>query len=72
MHLLEVAKILTDLNMDTSSIITALLHDTIENTILTYDEIRNNFGQKIVNMVSNVSKLTIINELSLFKRNQYP
>ena len=64
MHLLEVAKILTDLNMDTSSIITALLHDTIENTILTYDDIRNNFGQKIVNMVLNVSKLTTIESKS--------
>ena len=59
-HLLEVAKILVDLNMDTPSIVAGILHDTIENTILTYDNIYNYFGQKIAGMVLSISKLTII------------
>ena len=42
-HPLEVAKIVADLNMDTSTIVTALLHDTIEDTSLTYKEIQNCF-----------------------------
>ena len=59
-HPLEVAKIVADLNMDTATIVTALLHDTIEDTSLTYNEIKNSFDEKIASMVQGISKLTTI------------
>ena len=59
-HPLEVAKIVADLNMDTATIVTALLHDTIEDTSLTYNEIENSFDEKIASMVQGISKLTTI------------
>src|SRR5436305_15229236 len=43
-HPLEVAAILTDLKLDTATIITALLHDTVEDTLVTLEDIREHFG----------------------------
>ena len=43
--------------MDTATIVTALLHDTIEDTSLTYNEIENSFDEKIASMVQGISKL---------------
>ena len=57
-HPLEVAAILTDLRLDDASIVTALLHDTIEDTEATHDEIGNMFGAEIADLVDGVTKLT--------------
>jgi GTP pyrophosphokinase len=57
-HPLEVAAILTELKLDESTIATALLHDTIEDTVATYDDIKENFGQEIADLVDGVTKLT--------------
>src|SRR5579862_4373364 len=46
-HPLEVAAILTDLKLDVPTIVTALLHDTIEDTLVTYEDITANFGDDI-------------------------
>lgn len=59
-HPIEVAGILTDLQLDTASIVTALLHDTIEDTDTTYEEIRSLFGAEIANLVNGVTKLSKI------------
>ncbi len=56
-HPLEVAAILTDLRLDDSSIATALLHDTIEDTGATRDEITQLFGPSIGKLVEGVTKL---------------
>ncbi len=56
-HPLEVAAILTDLRLDDSSIATALLHDTIEDTGATRDEINQLFGPSIGKLVEGVTKL---------------
>jgi RelA/SpoT family (p)ppGpp synthetase len=56
-HPLEVAAILTDLKLDDSSIAVALLHDTIEDTGATRDEIDQLFGPSIGNLVEGVTKL---------------
>ena len=57
-HPLEVAGILTDLRLDDASIVTALLHDTIEDTEVTRDEIAALFGDEIAQLVDGVTKLT--------------
>ncbi len=57
-HPVEVAGILTDLNLDAASIVTALLHDTIEDTDTTYDEIEKLFGCEIADLVNGVTKLS--------------
>ncbi|MCH2546628.1 MAG: bifunctional (p)ppGpp synthetase/guanosine-3',5'-bis(diphosphate) 3'-pyrophosphohydrolase [Alphaproteobacteria bacterium] len=56
-HPLEVAYILTGLKLDTASIITALLHDTVEDTDATLEEIEKLFGSEIRNLVDGVTKL---------------
>ncbi|HUS55667.1 MAG TPA: bifunctional (p)ppGpp synthetase/guanosine-3',5'-bis(diphosphate) 3'-pyrophosphohydrolase [Thermohalobaculum sp.] len=57
-HPLEVAAILTELKLDDASIITALLHDTIEDTPATREEISRLFGAEIADLVDGVTKLT--------------
>ena len=59
-HPLEVAGILTKYRLDASSIITALLHDTVEDTLTTSEQIRTNFGEEIQLLVNGVTKLTQI------------
>src|SRR5215468_10398859 len=62
-HPLEVAGILTDLKLDTATIATALLHDTVEDTSATIADIESNFGTEIANLVDGVTKLS---QLELF------
>ncbi|HER25637.1 MAG TPA: bifunctional (p)ppGpp synthetase/guanosine-3',5'-bis(diphosphate) 3'-pyrophosphohydrolase, partial [Rhodospirillales bacterium] len=60
LHPLEVAGILADYKLDTSTIITALLHDTIEDTLATEAEVSALFGSEIGHLVEGVTKLTMI------------
>ena len=59
-HPLEVAAILVDMHLDTASIITGLLHDTVEDTTLTLEEIGEEFGEEVAKLVDGVTKLTKI------------
>ncbi len=59
-HPLEVAGILTKYKLDSKSIITALLHDTIEDTDVTSEDIEDQFGNEIAHLVEGVTKLTKI------------
>ena len=60
LHPLEVAGILTDYKLDTATIVTALLHDTIEDTQATQEEIDKLFGKEVGRLVDGVTKLTRI------------
>ncbi len=57
-HPVAVAAILTEQHLDDATIITALLHDTIEDTKSTYSEITRLFGEEIAELVDGVTKLT--------------
>ncbi len=57
-HPLEVAGILTDLQLDSAAIVTALLHDTIEDTETSYEDIEKKFGREIADLVDGVTKLS--------------
>ncbi len=57
-HPLEVAYILADLEMDDSTICAALLHDVVEDTAVTSQDIINEFGEEIAEMVAGVTKLS--------------
>jgi GTP pyrophosphokinase len=57
-HPVEVAGILTDFKLDSASIVTALLHDTVEDTVATLDEIEGLFGRDVARLVNGVTKLS--------------
>jgi GTP pyrophosphokinase/guanosine-3',5'-bis(diphosphate) 3'-pyrophosphohydrolase len=57
-HPVAVAAILTEQNLDDATIVTALLHDTIEDTKSTYAEVERMFGHEIAELVDGVTKLT--------------
>ena len=59
-HPIEVAGILTKYKLDGDSIITALLHDTIEDTPATLADIESQFGEGVARLVDGVTKLTRI------------
>ena len=69
MHSFEVANILSELRLDIATIVTGLLHDTIEDTVATYQQINNIFGKEIANMVEGVTKLSKL-ELTSEKKSQ--
>ncbi|HXL73132.1 MAG TPA: RelA/SpoT family protein, partial [bacterium] len=57
-HLVGVADILDELHMDSVTIATGLLHDILEDTLVTYDELKAEFGEEIANLVDGVTKLS--------------
>lgn len=60
-HPLHVAMILADMNMDSATIIAGILHDTIEDTSVTYEDIEKKFGKEIAELVDGVTKLKKLN-----------
>lgn len=60
-HPYNVAMILADLNMDTSTIIAGLLHDVLEDTDVTYETLVEEFGEEVANLVEGVTKLKKLN-----------
>src|SRR5262249_27668405 len=60
LHPLEVANILTKMKLDTASIATALLHDTVEDTDITLEQIESLFGKEVARLVDGVTKLSRI------------
>ena len=62
-HPVEVAIILAEMELDSTALVAALLHDTIEDTTCTYDEIKTHFGVEVADLVDGVTKLTKLGKL---------
>jgi GTP pyrophosphokinase len=63
-HPVEVAGLMTELKLDIETIITALLHDTVEDTLATVDEIEKLFGPNVARLVDGVTKLSKIEAMT--------
>jgi len=61
-HPVAVAKILTDLKLDSATITTGLLHDTIEDTKVTYETVKKEFGEEVANLVDGVTKISALED----------
>ena len=68
-HPVAVAMLIAEQKLDDASVVTALLHDTIEDTLSTYSEISLRFGEEIAQLVDGVTKLTNL-ELSSVENEQ--
>ncbi|WP_379545774.1 RelA/SpoT family protein [Qipengyuania sp. DSG2-2] len=62
-HPVEVAGLMTDLKLDQATVMTALLHDTVEDTLATIEDIEKNFGADVARLVDGVTKLSKIEQM---------
>ncbi len=67
-HPLEVAAILVETRLDTATVVAALLHDVVEDTGSTLEEITDTFGKEVANLVQGVTKISIIKGQSHWTR----
>jgi GTP pyrophosphokinase len=56
-HPMEVAAILADLKLDVATVVTGLLHDTVEDTLTTLEQLKEMFGEEVANLVDGVTKI---------------
>jgi (p)ppGpp synthase/HD superfamily hydrolase len=61
-HCLAVAQMLAELHLDTATLAAALMHDTLEDTPVTYEELEGDFGSEIAKLVDGVTKLGQIDQ----------
>jgi GTP pyrophosphokinase len=59
-HPFAVAEILISINMDVDTVIAGLLHDTLEDTAITYDEIKEKFGETVADLVEGETKISAL------------
>jgi len=62
-HPIEVAGLMTDLKLDSDTVMTALLHDTVEDTLATIEDIEAQFGPEIAHLVDGVTKLSKLEKM---------
>ena len=67
-HPVEVAGILTKFKLDSNSVIAGLLHDTVEDTDTTIEEVRNLFGDQVAGIVDGLTKLAMIEQKSVYTK----
>jgi len=63
-HPLEVTNLLADLGLDTTTLIAGLLHDVLEDTEVTVEELQKNFGPEVARLVEGVTKITRVEQSS--------
>ena len=68
-HPVAVADILSDLKLDSATIATGLLHDTIEDTHATYQTIKEEFGQEVADLVEGVTKISVFENQAINGKN---
>ena len=61
-HPVAVANILTELKLDSATIATGLLHDTVEDTKATYETVKKEFGEEVANLVEGVTKISALED----------
>ncbi len=61
-HPVAVADILTELKLDSATITTGLLHDTIEDTKVTYESVKKEFGKEVADLVDGVTKISALED----------
>ena len=59
-HPLAVAHVLADLHLDTTTIVAALLHDTVEDTEVSIEQVERDFGDQVARIVDGLTKLETI------------
>ena len=59
-HPIQVASILIEINLDPATLVAALLHDTIEDTGISHDELEKKFGTEVAQLVDGVTKISIL------------
>ncbi len=69
-HPVAVANILSDLKLDSATITTGLLHDTIEDTHATYQTIKEEFGQEVADLVEGVTKISVFENQAIADQNK--
>ncbi len=67
-HPLEVAGLIADLRLDVPSVVTGLLHDTVEDTLATLPQLESMFGEEIATLVDGVTKISQLNFASRAER----
>jgi (p)ppGpp synthase/HD superfamily hydrolase len=67
-HSLTVAQILADLRLDSATIAAGLLHDVVEDSVVTVEDLRREFGDEVATLVDGVTKLGQIDKLSQMTR----
>lgn len=67
-HPLSVAGILADLRLDIDTIVTGLLHDTVEDTEATLEDVKNEFGETVATLVDGVTKIGQMNFRNSFDK----
>ena len=67
-HPVQVAEILADLGMDQESIITALLHDVVEDTPVSLRDVKKQFGSKVTFLLDGVTKISRMNFRNTYER----
>ncbi len=60
-HVIAAACIIAEMGLDEDSVVAALLHDTIEDTAVTHEDLAHQFGKSVANIVEGVTKLTRVN-----------
>lgn len=67
-HALEIAEILLNLNLDQDSIVSAIIANTMENTSLTFEKIRAEFGDAIFKLVNGILQMNVLNSFVKMKK----